>query len=222
MWTDNQAYVGVGVSHADSLVPVLELYRKAILDYFIAAELDRYLQGYKVMPNKKAQYAIREKFNISLEIPQGFELRVIEDGFAWLSLESAEHSQGIIVYERPYTDTMQLEKWPILRYRDSLLKQYIPGPTAGSFMTTEYILPIQYKVGRYIQDSYTVELLGKWRVENDFMAGPFVSYTFVDESQKKVFTIDGYVYYPNKNKRNYMRQLQAICRSVQGVKEKSE
>src|SRR5690606_22883960 len=91
MWTDNQAYVGVGVSHADSLVQVLELYRKSILDYFIAAELDRYLRGYKAMPNKKDQHAIREKFNISIDIPQGFELRIIEDGFAWLSLESAEH-----------------------------------------------------------------------------------------------------------------------------------
>lgn len=219
MWTAHQAYVGIVVPHADSLVPFLETYRSAIIDYFIAAELERYLAGYKTIPNKQVQETIRKKFNISLDIPKGFKLNVIEDGFAWISLESAEHSQGIIIYERPYTDTMQLEKWSILRYRDSLLKKYIPGPTAGSFMTTEYILPIQYKIGRYILNSYTVELLGKWRVENDFMAGPFASYTFVDESQKKVFTIDGYVYYPNMNKRNYTRQLQAICRSVQTMNE---
>ncbi len=219
MWTDHQAYVGVVVPHADSLIPFLKTYRNAIIDYFIAAELERYLAGYKIVPNKQVQETIRKKFNISLDIPKGFKLNVIEDGFAWISLESAEHSQGIIIYERPYTDTMQLEKWSILRYRDSLLRKYIPGPTAGSFMTTEYILPIQYKVGRYILNSYTVELLGKWRVENDFMAGPFSSYTFVDESQKKVFTIDGYVYYPNMNKRNYTRQLQAICRSVQTMNE---
>ena len=81
-------------------------------------------------------------------------------------------------------------------------------------MTTEYILPTQYKVGKYILDDFTVELRGKWRVENDFMAGPFTSYTFCNPGKNKLITIEGYVYYPNKEKRNFMRQLQAICRSV--------
>ena len=65
-----------------------------------------------------------------------------------------------------------------------------------------------------IFDDYTIELRGKWRVENDFMAGPFTSYTFCNLQKNKLITIEGYVYYPNKEKRNFMRQLQAICRSV--------
>jgi hypothetical protein len=214
MWTQNQVYVAVGVNRADTLVDVLRTYHKQMIDFMIDAEISRYLQAYQAMPNKRDQDAIRAKFNMHIDVPKGFEIRRSEENFMWISLESPDHSQGIIIYERPYADTMQLEKWPILQYRDSLLRKYMPGPTSGSYMTTEYILPIRYSVGRYINNGYTVELNGKWRVEHDFMAGPFVSYTFVDAVRKRLFTIDGYVYYPNKNKRNYMRQLQAICRSI--------
>ncbi|MFO7869694.1 MAG: DUF4837 family protein [Bacteroidales bacterium] len=214
MWTKGQYYVGVGVNSADSLVPVIEKHHSSILDYFIKAEITRYQKAYKNIANKQAQRAIAKELQIRMDIPKGFEINKQVENFAWLSLESEEHSQGIIIYKRPYTDTLQLEKKSILHYRDSILKKHIPGPTEGSYMTTEYILPIQYKVGRYIEDSYTVELRGKWRVENDFMAGPFISYTFVDTAHHDIFTIDGYVYYPNKNKRNYMRQVEAICRST--------
>jgi hypothetical protein len=214
MWTKGQVYVGVGVSRADTLIAVLEDYHSTILEYFIKAEVNRYQIGYQNIPNRKATMEIEKNLQIHLDIPKGFKLNKTDSGFAWLSLESPEHSQGIVIYKRAYEDTLQLEKWAILKHRDSLLKQNIPGPTEGSFMTTEYILPIQHKVGRFIQNSYTVELRGKWRVENDFMAGPFISYTFVDTTQHALFTIDGYVYYPNKNKRNYMRQVEAICRST--------
>ena len=132
----------------------------------------------------------------------------------WISLESKVHSQGLIIYERPYSDTAQFNKTALLNYRDSIVKVHIPGPSEGSYMTTEYILPIQYKIGTYVNDDYTIELRGKWRVENDFMAGPFTSYTFCNLQKNKLITIEGYVYYPNKEKRNFMRQLQAICRSV--------
>ena len=132
----------------------------------------------------------------------------------WISLETKDLSQGLLIYSRPFKDTLQLEKWKLLAYIDSIAKAHIPGPSKGSYMTTEYILPIQQKIGRYINNDYTIELRGKWRVEYDFMAGPFVSYSFVDKNLNNLVTIEGYVYYPNKSKRNFVRQLQAVCQSV--------
>ncbi len=217
MWTDNQAYVGVGVSNTDSLISTLKKSHKNIIDYYIEAEINRYVMGYKAMPNQMAQAAVRDSIGIIVQIPNGYNINKAEKNFVWLSQESNEHSQGLIIYQRPYKDTNQLEKLQLLSYRDSITKTHIPGPSDGSYMTTEYILPIKHKVGRYINDDYTVELRGKWRVEHDFMAGPFCSYTFVNKNTRMVITIEGYVYYPNKSKRNYMRQLQAISRSVKFI-----
>ena len=55
-----------------------------------------------------------------------------------------------------------------------------------------------------------VELRGFWDVKNDFMGGPFVSYTTVDTTTQRVFTIDCYVYSPKNHKRNYMRELEHL------------
>lgn len=217
VWTKQQNYIGVGVESPEKLLEILKLRHENIIDFFVQAEIDRYKLAYQSMPSNKVKNAVQQHMNFRLDMPEGYEINKKESGFMWISYESNEHSQGILIYERPYKDTMQLEKWKLLQYRDSITKVHIPGPSKGSYMTTEYIVPIQNKVGRYINNDYTVELRGKWRVEHDFMGGPFVSYSFVDNSKKRLITIEGYVYYPNKSKRNFVRQLQAICQSVRFV-----
>ena len=44
-----------------------------------------------------------------------------------------------------------------------------------------------------------VELSGFWEVANDYMGGPFVSYTTVNKATKEVVTIDCYIYSPKDN-----------------------
>jgi hypothetical protein len=46
------------------------------------------------------------------------------------------------------------------------------------------------------------------------MAVPFISYTFPDERSGNLVTLEGYVYYPNHDKRDDLLQLQAILHSV--------
>jgi len=217
VWTKQQNYIGVGVESPEKLLEILKLRHDNIIDFFVQAEIERFKLAYHSMPGNKVRTLVQQHLNIRLDIPEGYEINKQAPGFMWISFESNEHSQGLLIYERAYRDTMQLEKWKLLQYRDSITKAYIPGPSKGSYMTTEYIVPIQYKVGRYVNNDYTVELRGKWRVEHDFMGGPFVSYSFVDNSKKRLVTIEGYVYYPNKSKRNFVRQLQAICQSVRFV-----
>ena len=214
LWAQHQAYVSVGVGTAEELSTVLQNKHDNIIEYFVKSEIERYQQLYKEANNQIVEKSIKKQFDINISVPNGYNVNKIADDFMWISLESKVHSQGLIIYERPYTDTAQFNKTALLNYRDSIVKVHIPGPSEGSYMTTEYILPIQYKVGTYVNDDYTIELRGKWRVENDFMAGPFTSYTFCNLQKNKLITIEGYVYYPNKEKRNFMRQLQAICRSV--------
>ena len=51
-------------------------------------------------------------------------------------------------------------------------------------------------------------------MQKDFMAGPFVSYTIVNPTHDKLITAEGFVYYPNKEKRDYLRQLEAMIYSI--------
>lgn len=217
VWVRQQNFVSARAKSADNLLALLEKKEQPIVDFYIDAEIERFKSAYSSHPNMKVKKSVQSHLGIEINMPEGYEINKIDEGFMWISLESEEHSQGIILYERPYKDTLQLEKWKLLEQRDKITQAHIPGPSKGSYMTTEYIIPIQHKIGRYIQNAYTVELRGKWRVEHDFMGGPFVSYSFVDTTKNRLITIEGYVYYPNKNKRNLIRQLQAICQSARCV-----
>jgi len=63
-------------------------------------------------------------------------------------------------------------------------------------------------------DKYAIEARSLWRVQGDFMGGPFVTYTFVDEKTNRLFMIDGWVFAPKYDKRDYMRQVEGIIWSL--------
>ena len=55
-----------------------------------------------------------------------------------------------------------------------------------------------------------IEMRGFWDVENDYMGGPFVSYTTINDATNEVFTIDCYVHSPKYGKRNFIRPLEHL------------
>ena len=63
--------------------------------------------------------------------------------------------------------------------------------------------------------NYAAELRGLWKIENDFMGGPFVNLSIIDLLKKRVICLDGFVYAPSKNKRNLLRQMEAMIYSVE-------
>jgi len=52
-----------------------------------------------------------------------------------------------------------------------------------------------------------------WNMENAFMGGPFVHYAFVDKTGKQLICVDGYVFAPKFDKREFLRELEAIALS---------
>ena len=106
----------------------------------------------------------------------------------------------------------------IIRVRDSIVEKYIPGPIDGSYMTTdkEFLKPV-FKTLPDFPAGYAVETRGLWNVVGDFMAGPFVSYSIVNPESDKIITAEGWVYYPNKDKRDLLRQLESILYSLKFV-----
>ena len=43
------------------------------------------------------------------------------------------------------------------------------------------------------------------------MGGPFVNYTFYDESTERIYMIDGMVFAPGFDKREFLRHVEAIA-----------
>lgn len=97
--------------------------------------------------------------------------------------------------------------------RDSIGNIYIPGRIKGSYMITEKAYrPYFYKTE--LQGKKTYLTKGTWEVANDFMAGPFVNYLIYDTLSKSMLVIEGFVFAPSTNKRDYMFELETIIKST--------
>ena len=56
---------------------------------------------------------------------------------------------------------------------------------------------------------------GLWEMENDMMGGPFVSYSQVDTAKNIVVVTEGFIYAPEKRKRDYIREMEAALQTLE-------
>ena len=61
---------------------------------------------------------------------------------------------------------------------------------------------------------YAVMIRGLWNVQNDFMGGPYVINTILDEEHNRIIYMMAYVYAPEGKKRNILRQVENILYTV--------
>ncbi|MCX6232179.1 MAG: DUF4837 family protein [Bacteroidetes bacterium] len=176
---------------------------------FDEMERIRINQAFKENEAKEIRVALLKNFKFSMCFPMGFFIAKKTSDFAWIRLETKEYSQGLLIYSCPYFDKKQLTPQHIIFLRDSLTRQYIPGPTDSSYMITENkITPICREIN--FKGLYAMETRGLWKLEGDFMGGPFINYTFIDEKNMRIIMLDAYLYSPKKPKRDLLKQLEAI------------
>lgn len=209
-----QAYMRVEAPNNKAMVEFLAENRAKVVSYFYKGERERKKATIKQNVVQDIFDRIRKKNNFSLAFPSGYRINKDTLNFMWISNETPTSSQGMFIYTYEYTSEKEFTKEAILKKRNFLLKKFIPGPTVGSYMTTEMNYPISCAHFDF-KGNYAMETRGLWKVENDFMGGPFQSITFLDKENNKVVCFDSYVYYPNQNKREMLRELEAIMYSYE-------
>ena len=102
--------------------------------------------------------------------------------------------------------------------RDSITKLYIEGSSQNdslrSYMKVYKELPISSE-NININGKYGYKIKGWWDLQNGTMGGPFVSVAYVDELRNRVIVSDAFVFGPNFNKRRFIKELEAVCLSIQ-------
>ena len=207
-----QAMVDYLKANGASLLQVLEM-----------AERNRTIEFAKKQGAKALEKIVKEEFNVYMAISNGYLFRAESDDFVWASNEYPVASQGFFLYTHPFNGKASITTEALVKARNEFAKR-IPGPTDGSYMTTVKRIPNieddgyvdflpQRKVVK-INGREWIELRGFWEVEKDFMGGPFVSYTTLDERTGELFTLDCYVYSPKYGKRNFLRPLEHLVFGV--------
>ena len=191
-----------------ALVKYLSENRENLVYALEKAERDRAVKANETYGNPGIESAILKTFGVEMKVPKGYTLAAQKPDFIWARNEYPTASQGFFIYSYPYTGRQALTVEALTEARNRFAAR-IPGPSEGSYMITADVYEPDLRTFR-LEGRLWVELRGFWDVKNDFMGGPFVSYTTVDTTTQRVFTIDCYVYSPKNHKRNYMRELEHL------------
>ena len=220
LWASPQRYVKISAPSITAWVELFDQQKEVYQQWFDKVERARIMNVFRPNKDEAIASAIAKRFGFELTVPQGFFVAKDEADFMWIRKEQERSSACLVIYQTPYQDTVQFSTPSLVAMRDMKMQQYIPGPLEGSYMgtETEFVPPMVRPVKDY-PAGYTVEMRGMWRVVNDFMGGPFVSYTFANPRTGQLVTVEGYYYEPNQKKRNQMLQLEAIAYSLKFVEE---
>lgn len=152
--------------------------------------------------------------NVDLEIP--FKFKLVDDtgDFLWLRRRIKQgQSVNIIVYQLPINSVKDEEGKNIVSVRDTIGKKYIPGQYDGTYLITEQAYsPHTFNIE--LNGKKAFETRGKWEVKGDYMAGPFLNYTVIDKANNRLVVVEGFVFSPATNKRDYMFELEAILKTL--------
>lgn len=211
-WSKPQIVFQIKAKNDSAFFEIFSKYKKPILDSFIIADRKNYLSQYKKFEANNARNILKQN-GIRLSIPQGYSTEVNKKKFCWFEHSTSAYTQGLLVSFIDCKDTIQYKQINLLWHIDSVLKKHVPGPVNGSYMKTDPILEPNFKDYK-IQGNYAAEYRGLWSTKGYSMGGPYVMMAIYEASKNRIVLLFSFVYAPNTNKRNYIRQLEAIMSSI--------
>lgn len=158
---------------------------------------------------------LNEELGISLKFPSVYRIAKTEDHFFWIRKDIKTGTMDFLVYQAPISAIRKGDSavTDIVRLRDSIGKKHIEGRLEGSYLATESAYaPYIFKT--IIDNKPTFETKGIWDLKNDFMSGPFINYAIEDKINNRYVIIEGYVFAPSVQKRDYVFELESIIRSL--------
>jgi hypothetical protein len=96
--------------------------------------------------------------------------------------------------------------------RDSLLNRHIRGSRENSYVMTDYRRPLEISTTT-INDKFTWETRGIWRMQGDAMAGPFINYTMYDDRTNRLYMVEYAQFSPRFPQRDFLYQFQSMIRT---------
>ena len=216
VWKAKPQYaIRIKAKDAETWVKIFDDQKDELKKIFDKNERARFMDFFRPMANAKVMETLKNVYGFTMTVPEGYYVATNKDYCTWLRKEEVDKSFGLIVYQLPYKSTDDLNEENLIATCDSVLKKYIPGPADGSYMAldTEFVPPY-FEIIPDFPAGYAVEMRGQWKTEGEFMGGPYVAYTIINPDATKLITVMGYIYYPNKPKRDLLRQVETIIWSL--------
>ena len=213
-WAKPQLLIRITAKNEQQAINTVSEYQHAIRNYLLDSEMKRFQRSQRSNQDFKISSDIKKGFNISMIIPDGFIFAVNDTNFCWLRKDTKDWTQNILIYTQEYTDTNQFKNETIVKLRNIYTRQYVFGSVDSSYaVVDEKYIPTQSEY-MALDEQYAIRTVGLWKMEKDFMGGAFVNMSVLDAENDRIITIDGFLYAPANEKRDLLRQLEAIILST--------
>jgi hypothetical protein len=154
--------------------------------------------------------SIKATFGFEMKIPKDFNIAYRDSNTIWLYEDRQKSSNNILIHSISGIDNKKMTKDSLIAIRNRLSKKYFSSWAEGSFMEVDdENLPIYFQEMLF-HDMRALQARGIWRMEKDFMGGPFASYLLPDAKNNRILFIDAFVYAPGQKKRPEMRRLETV------------
>jgi len=211
-WAKGQVVVQLNAPDKAALSDYLTAHPRGLTSYYSKIEMMRMAAVLRKTFSTLVYEKVQEQFGVTLNVPEDFNSYKDTVNFFWASNNANKGRMDVVVYTFPYTNPNTFTKEYLIAMRDSMLGANIPGAFPDSHMATD-TSTVQYSAIT-LQGKYCGVLRGLWYVKGDKMGGPFVSYARLDEVNNRIVVVEGFVYSPDTDKRNYMRRMEAALQTV--------
>jgi len=212
IWAEPQTMLVITAPNPINASEFIKEHTLQIREVFEKAERDRVVQNAIEFQNFTLTNEVTAQFGGSPYFPSSYTLKKQSRDFYWISYETSYTTQGIFIYSFPYEGTNQFTPKYLIEKRDEIMKDNVPATREGSYMITNTTIVPGFEWKKF-EDREFAEVRTLWDTHNDFMGGPFISDAFLSQDGQQVIVIEGFVYAPKFDKRDYLRQLEAIIYS---------
>lgn len=218
VWAAPQTVIRVNAPDSETAVQLIKENTTTIIGMLEEAERARMIRNAKKYEERSIAPAVTEMVGGSPHFPSGYKIKKRTDDFIWVSYDPEYVSQGILIYKYPVVegeDMMSPEN--LVAANSKMLMENVPGMFENTYMIISNYAQPTVKYMKYHGLQFA-EIRGLWEVHNDYMGGPFVTHVFYSPDGKYMIGLEGFVYAPKYDKRQYLRQVEAIIYSFEWAK----
>ena len=202
---------------AVELIQNIDLIGVQMIDSFRNADIKVAQQRFK--RSLYTEPRLKALMGVDFTTPSIYRPGVFKDDFIWIDRPIENGTMNLVIYPLSGDRFLDRDRFleDIIAVRDSVGEANIPGPDlpeTKTFQITERIFR-PYVFSAEVSGFKAAEVRGMWEISGYPMAGPFVSYIVNDTINQRKLVVEGFVFAPNQEKRDYLFELEAIIKTLQ-------
>ena len=219
-YSRGQIYVHIKARTPAAALEIFRTRAVELSDILEQTEVQRFMDLTALRSNEVLEKLLHDRHGLQATVPRNAVLVEDTPEFLWIQRSltrlkgNTNHDvqMGVFVSRMDYTGPGLFSLERMLARRDSVLRARVGGEVPGSYMCTEMRQTPRYEEIAF-HGGFAATLRGLWKMEGDFMGGPFSSIAWLDPFTNQLVTVDGFAYAPYFSKREYLRELEGIVRS---------